>query len=170
VAILWPRVYYYQVSTRSQRHAVILRLIRAERIPSQERLRERLADQGVRVAQSTLSRDLRTLGVAKGADREGHGHYMVPADVVDPTPTLSALLPTLFVGIDGVDHLLVLRTLTGGAQPIAVAIDHQTWEDVVGTIAGDDTVLIIARSAAGRDRLRRRLEALAGVPPPDAYL
>jgi transcriptional regulator of arginine metabolism len=121
-----------------------------------------LGEEGIQVAQATLSRDLRALGVVKVADEEGHGHYAVPVDVVDPTPTLSGLLPALFVGIDGVDNLLVLRTVTGGAQPIAVAIDHQPWDDVVGTIAGDDTVLIIARSTPASDRLRRRLEALAG--------
>jgi transcriptional regulator of arginine metabolism len=153
------------VSTKAQRHAAVLRLIRGERIPSQEKLRERLADEGIRVAQATLSRDLRALGVVKVADEGGHGHYAVPLDVVDPTPTLVSILRALFVGIDGVDHLLVLRTLTGGAQPVAVAIDHQPWEEVVGTIAGDDTVLIIGRSPAACRRLRRRIEALAGASP-----
>lgn len=157
--------YFLNVSTRSQRHAAILRLIRAERIPSQEKLRERLAAHGIQVAQATLSRDLRALGVVKAADREGHGRYTVPVDAADPTPTLASLLPTLFTGIDGVGHLLVLRTVTGGAQPVAVAIDHQPWDDVVGTVAGDDTVLIITRSPAARDRLRRRLEGIAGVSP-----
>ena len=64
--------------------------------------------------------------------------------------------------MDGVGELLVLHTLRGGAQTIAEAIDEEDWPDVVGTIAGDDTILLICRSAAARERLTRRLRTLAG--------
>jgi transcriptional regulator of arginine metabolism len=150
------------VPTRPQRHAAILRLVRTERIPSQERLRERLAAEGLAVAQATLSRDIRSLGIVKAADAEGHGHYVVPADAPDATPALSQLLPALFLGMDGVEHLLVVKTLTGGAQPVASALDHQGWSEVVGTIAGDDTILVITRSLAAADAVRHRVEKLAG--------
>jgi transcriptional regulator of arginine metabolism len=145
------------VPTKPQRHAAILRLIRSERIPSQERLRELLAGEGIAVAQATLSRDLRSLGIVKAADAQGHGHYVVAIDAPDPTPALSQLLPALFVGLEGVEYLLVLKTLTGGAQPVAAAIDHQNWQEVVGTIAGDDTILIITRSVDASAILRKRL-------------
>jgi len=150
------------VSTRPQRHAAILRLVREEAVPSQERLRELLAGEGYRVTQATLSRDIRALGVVKMVDEEGRSHYAVPAAAADPAPALRTLLPSLLIAADAADNLLVLKTLTGGAQPVAVALDHQHWDDVVGTIAGDDTILIITRSAEACRRLRRRVETLAG--------
>jgi len=145
-----------------QRQSTLLEILRAEKIPSQEALRERLAERGVEVAQATLSRDLRELGVVKMPDDEGSA-YVVPADVTDPTPTLSRLLPTLFLGAEGVDRLVVVKTLTGGAQPIAVAIDWEEWSEVLGTIAGDDTILLILRRVADRQGIIRRLEKLAGL-------
>lgn len=148
---------------KTQRHAAILRLVRSQRVSSQEVLRELLAREGFDVAQPTLSRDIRQLGLVKVPDDAGVAAYTVPVDVVDPTPTLRRLLPPLFIGADGVGNLLVLRTLTGGAQPIAVALDHEEWEEVVGTIAGDDTVLLILRKASHRASVARRIEELAGL-------
>jgi transcriptional regulator of arginine metabolism len=151
-----------RVPTRPQRHTAILRLVRAERIPSQERMRQRLAEEGFHVTQATLSRDMRALGLVKVADREGHGHYRVPPDVVDATPSLAQLLPALFIRMVPVDNLLVLKTVAGGAQPLAAAIDHEDWPEAAGTIAGDDTILIIATSAAARRRLEKRMQRFLG--------
>jgi transcriptional regulator of arginine metabolism len=146
--------------TRPQRHAEILRLIRGEAIPSQERLRERLEDRGFEVTQATLSRDLRSLGVVKVAEPDGGARYAVPAGASDPAPTLSRLMPALCTGFDGVGNLLIVKTLTGGAQPLAVAMDRQGWDEVVGTLAGDDTILVVTRSQAARQALTRRLRQL----------
>jgi transcriptional regulator of arginine metabolism len=77
------------------------------------------------------------------------------------TPTLSRLLPALYVGADGVGNLLVLKTLVGGAQPIAVAIDSAGWPEIVGTIGGDDTILIVLRSPDHREVIVSRIEAIA---------
>lgn len=151
------------MSTRPQRHAAILRVIRAEAVPSQERLRELLVGEGFQVTQATLSRDVRALGLVKMVDEEGHSRYAVPAHATDPAPALRQLLPSLLIAADEAGNLLVLKTLTGGAQPVAAAIDHQRWDDVVGTIAGDDTILIVTRSPEACLRLRRRIEALTGV-------
>lgn len=148
------------MSTKPQRQSAILRLVRVERIPSQERLRELLETEGYQVTQATLSRDLRSLGVVKMADQKGQTYYAVPADVLDPTPALSQLIPALYAGAEAVDNLLILKTLAGGAQPLASAIDHQGWDEVAGTIAGDDTILVIARSADARARVQRRVENL----------
>jgi len=150
---------------KPQRHAVILELVRESRIPSQEALRERLSARGIEVAQATLSRDIRELGLVKVPDENGGSIYLVPPGVTDPTPTLARLMPSLYVGADGVGNLLVLKTLIGGAQTIAVGIDWEEWPEVVGTIAGDDTVLIILRQASHRDEIVRRLEDLAGIEP-----
>jgi transcriptional regulator of arginine metabolism len=145
-----------------QRQSLLLEILREERIPSQEVLRERLADRGMDVAQATLSRDLRELGVVKMAD-EGGSLYTVPPDVTDPTPTLTRLLPALYLGAEGINNLLIVKTLVGGAQPVAVAIDWEEWPEVLGTIAGDDTVLLILRAAESMPEVIRRLEDLAGV-------
>jgi transcriptional regulator of arginine metabolism len=148
---------------RPQRHAAILDLARTNRISSQEVLRELLAERGIEVAQATLSRDIRELGLIKVPDEDGGSVYTVPAHVTDPTPTLSRLLPALYLGADGVNNLLVVKTLTGGAQPVAVAIDWQEWPEVVGTIAGDDTILLILRKPAHLRTITDRLESLAGL-------
>jgi transcriptional regulator of arginine metabolism len=152
--------YVRAMSTKLQRQTAILRLVRSQRIPSQERLRELLGAAGFQVTQATLSRDLRSLGVVKVADSGGHTYYAVPADVVDPTPALAQLLPALYVGAEGVGTLLVVKTLAGGASPLASAMDHQEWDEVAGTIAGDDTILVITRSSSARQRLQRRIEGL----------
>jgi len=142
---------------------VILELVREHRINSQEVLRERLAQRGIEVAQATLSRDIRELGLVKVPDEEGGSLYTLPAGVTEPMPTLTRLLPSLYLGADGVGNLLVVKTLVGGAQPIAVGIDWEEWPEVVGTIAGDDTVLLILRDAGQRAGVVRRIEELAGV-------
>ena len=142
---------------------MILELVREHRIPSQEVLRERLIERGIEVAQATLSRDIRELGLVKVPDEDGGSLYTLPAGVTEPMPTLARLLPSLYLGADGVGNLLVVNTLVGGAQPIAVGIDWEEWPEVVGTIAGDDTVLLILRDAAHRGSVVRRIEELAGV-------
>lgn len=148
---------------KPQRHNVILELVREHRIPSQEALRERLAHRGIEVAQATLSRDIRELGLVKVPDEDGGSLYTLPAGVTEPMPTLARLLPSLYLGADGVGNLLVVKTLVGGAQPIAVGIDWEEWPEVVGTVAGDDTILLILRDAAQRAVIVRRIEELAGV-------
>ena len=148
---------------KPQRHAVILDLLRTRRVPSQEVLRELLAERGIDVAQATLSRDIRELGMVKVPDEDGGYVYTVPPHLTDPTPTLARLLPALYLGCDGVGNLLVVRTLTGGAQPIAVALDREEWTEVVGTIAGDDSILLILRKPEHLEPMMRRLEEIAGI-------
>lgn len=148
---------------KPQRHAVILDLVRTRRVPSQEVLRELLCERGIDVAQATLSRDIRELGLVKVPDENGGYLYTVPSHAADPTPTLARLLPALYLGADGVGNLLVVRTLTGGAQPIAVALDREEWPEVVGTIAGDDSILLVLRDAGQLDPVCRRLEEIAGI-------
>ncbi|HEX2189685.1 MAG TPA: hypothetical protein VHG51_12340 [Longimicrobiaceae bacterium] len=148
---------------KTQRHAAILDLVRARRVPSQEVLRELLCERGIDVAQATLSRDIRELGLVKVPDEQGGYVYTVPTHFTDPSPTLGRLLPTLYLGADGVGNLLIVRTLTGGAQPIAVALDREEWPEVVGTIGGDDSILLVLRTPEQMEPVRRRLEEIAGV-------
>jgi transcriptional regulator of arginine metabolism len=115
------------------------------------------------VTQATLSRDLRDLGLARVSTEDG-GRYVLPESLAGDgdKPLLSNLLPQLFSRVDGVGELIVLHTVRSGAQPIAEAIDQEGFEEVLGTIAGDDTILIVTRSAEARVALTDRLLELAG--------
>lgn len=148
-------------SKRERQHA-ILELIGTREIGSQEELRQLLHKQGWDVTQSTLSRDLRDLRVARVPTPDGVRYVAGDSSGDDGARApLSAILPQLFVSLDGVGPLLVLRTVIGGAQPVASALDSESSADVLGTIAGDDTILMICRSEQARERLARRLSALA---------
>lgn len=148
---------------KTQRHAAIMKLVRRDRIGSQEQLRDLLRTEGFDVTQATLSRDIRELGLAKVAAPEGGSHYALPpAGGGGIKPHLEQLLPSMFVSLEGVGPLLVLKTTTGSAQPLGLAVDDAGWSEVIGTIAGDDAILIIARSERARRVVEVRLRELAG--------
>jgi transcriptional regulator of arginine metabolism len=150
-------------SKKRARQLAILELIGMEAIASQEELRQELAERGWHVTQATLSRDLREMGVVRVPGEDG-ARYVRPEMLAtdEGKPSLEALLPQLFSSVDGVSELLVLRTLPGGAQPIAEAVDAQGWPEIIGTIGGENTILIICRSAQARIELSGRLRSLAG--------
>ena len=150
--------------SKRERHAQILDVITENRVNSQESLRELLLERGTEVTQATLSRDIRELRLVKVPDADGTGQYSLP-DEWESTPPLESLLPTLFRSVDGVDHLLVIHTLKGAAQTVAAAIDWEEWPEVVGTLAGDDTILIILRTPEALPDLRGRIERMAGLDP-----
>ncbi len=150
--------------TRQQvRQAAITELVSTHEVRSQEELRQLIVGRGVDVTQATLSRDIRDLGLARVSAEEGV-RYVVPESLGDDEdkPLLANLLPQLFSRINGVGELIVLQTVRSGAQPIAEAIDEEEFDEVLGTIAGDDTILIVTRSAEARESLTRRLLELAG--------
>lgn len=143
------------------RQSAILQLIGSHQISSQEELRRLLGARGWEVTQATLSRDLRDLGVVR-APGEGGARYLLPEMVADETkPALHHVLPQWFSRIDGVSELLVLRTLPGGAQPISEALDSEAWPEIIGTIGGENTVLIVCRSPGARESVSARIVALA---------
>ncbi|MCI0436407.1 MAG: arginine repressor [Gemmatimonadetes bacterium] len=147
--------------SKRQRHAEIRELVQSHRVSSQEHLRELLADRGFDIAQATLSRDLRELRLIKVPDAEGH-HYTLPPESWHSTPSIDRLMPALFVGAEGTGNLLVIKTLAGGAQVVGEALDWEEWPEVLGTIAGDDTILVILRRPRDLAAIRRRVEDLAG--------
>jgi transcriptional regulator of arginine metabolism len=138
--------------TRSARQARIAELIAAQAVTSQTQLAQLLAESGIEVTQATLSRDLEELGAVKlrGADG-GTGVYIVPEDgspvrgVSGGTDRMARLLNELLVSTDASGNLAVLRTPPGAAHYLASAIDRASLPHVVGTIAGDDTILVVAR-------------------------
>jgi transcriptional regulator of arginine metabolism len=149
---------------KTQRHAAIVKIVRSETVASQEQLRELLRAEGFDVTQATLSRDIRELGLAKVAAPDGGSHYAPPLEGGSAIrPHLEQVLPAMLVSMDGVGPLLVVKTPAGGAQALGLAIDGAGWEDIIGTIAGDDAVLVIAKSERARRAVQGRLRELAGI-------
>ena len=147
--------------SKRDRQRAILEIVREHRVTSQEELRSLLAERGIEVTQATLSRDLRDLRLVKVPGAEGPPHYTFP-DEWEHTPPLEALLPTLFLSAEGTRNLLVVRTMTGSAQAVALGIDWEEWPEVLGTIAGDDTILVICREEEHVSTIARRLETISG--------
>ncbi len=148
---------------KAQRQAAILRMVRGQRVQNQEQLRELLAAEGFDATQATLSRDVRELRLAKIADPEGGSFYSTPPDRDFLHPSLEQLLPSLLLSVEGVGPLLILRTPAGSAEALGGALDVALLDDVLGTIAGDDTLLVIARSEPARKAVAERLKRLAGI-------
>lgn len=146
---------------KAQRQTAIVNLIRRHRIESQEHLRALLAEQGIVVTQATLSRDIRELGLAKISDPDGGSYYAAPPAEEVVRPGLEQLAPTLLLSVEGVGPLLVVRTPAGSANALGSAIDRQGWREVIGTIAGDDTLLLITRSERARKAVAARLTEAA---------
>src|SRR5437773_11810560 len=149
------------VANKRERHDTILEIINARMVSSQEDLRKLLLQRGWDVTQATLSRDLRELRLARVPTPEGARYAITDGTIEESRAALDTLLPQLFLRIEGVSEMLVLRTVPGGAQPIAAALDGEGWADILGTVGGDATILRICRSVAGRERVHRRLKALA---------
>ncbi len=152
------------MANKASRHAAILEITGSDAIGSQEELRQRLAGRGVGVTQATLSRDLRELGLVRVPTDTGARYVRQGALADEAKPSLAALLPQLFASVSGVSELVVLHTVASGAQPISEAIDAEGWEEILGTVAGENTILIICRSAADRSAVVTRLTTLARKP------
>jgi transcriptional regulator of arginine metabolism len=149
------------MARKTERHATILELIGAHDVASQEELRLLLEQRGVSATQATLSRDLRELGIIRVPGPDG-SRYALPESIAgEAKPSLETMLPQLFSSIDGVGELIVLKTLASGAQPISEAIDAMGWRDVLGTVAGENTILLICRSPQIRRDVTLRLTEIA---------
>src|SRR6476619_3311971 len=153
-----------QMANKRERQSAILEVIETRAVSSQEDLRKLLLHRGWDVTQATLSRDLRELRLARVPTPEGARYAVTDGSIEESRVALETLLPQLFLRIDGVSDLIVLRTVPGGAQPIASALDGENWSDILGTVGGDDTILIVCRNGGTRDRVLRRLKSLAGEP------
>jgi transcriptional regulator of arginine metabolism len=144
---------------KARRQAAILELIDREPFHSQELLRRRLRARGFDATQATISRDISDLGLVK---RAGDGAYQrLGAETSNPETALTALeraAAEFLRRVDRVQQLVVVRTGIGQAQPLAIALDRAQLAEVVGTIAGDDTILVIARGARAAAALVKRLK------------
>jgi len=138
--------------TMTARRARIVQLIESQVIESQEELVSLLAAEGMRVTQATVSRDLDDLGAHKVAE-SGRQRYVIGERVPGVDSRLHKLLPDVLVAAEGSANIAVLRTPPGAAQYLASAIDHAELTEVLGTVAGDDTVFVVTRSPKGGEGL-----------------
>ena len=146
---------------KAHRQSVILEIVAGDPVTSQEQLREALRGRGIEATQATLSRDIRDLRLIK---RAVDGAYRRPTAALDSPDTPVEVFRTAVVDYlrrhEAVAQLLVLRTDIGQAQALAVAIDRARLSQIVGTIAGDDTILVICRSTEDAASLAARLDEL----------
>ena len=136
----------------------ILELVQEEPLASQDELRLRLSRRGFKVTQATLSRDIHDLGLVKTP--EG---YMAPPGETAPdagAPRIARLLREFVIQVRGAQNLLVLKTTPGSAQPVAAGIDAEDWPEIVGTVAGDDTILVICPDRKAARKLAAHVEEL----------
>ena len=158
----------YSENVKARRQAVILDLVQRGPVRSQEQLRRSMRTAGFDVTQATLSRDIRELGLVKGGP---DGAYQAPGRVAAPNgkaaeSMLQRAVAEYLLRVDRVQQLVLLRTGLGRAQALCVTLDDAHLPEVVGTVAGEDTVLVVAPDAKRAKALVKRLERLTGEGQP----
>jgi transcriptional regulator of arginine metabolism len=145
---------------RSKRHLKILELVATRSLRTQEELAEALAQEGWEVTQSSVSRDIATLGLVKA---EGIYQRAAAAHLREITDPNERRLAESLLSVDRAgDALLVLHTPPGEAQRVGSALDLLAWPEIVGTLAGDDTIFVAARNAAAQERIHQHLARITG--------
>lgn len=146
---------------KSDRQNAILDVIAKHSVATQSELKDRLRQRGIEADQATLSRDIRELGLVKASDDGAHYRYS-PVESVSPPGHLkaSSILARLVRKIECSGNLLVLKTDPGEASPVGLALDRMGWEEVVGTVAGDDTLLVVAREGVPARKLAKKILGL----------
>ncbi|HEY6968395.1 MAG TPA: ArgR family transcriptional regulator [Candidatus Angelobacter sp.] len=142
--------------TKLARQQSIVELAHDGPLPNQQELVRLLARRGFHVTQATLSRDLHDLRLVKTSD----GYVLPNGDASDPVPAVSRLVREFVREVRRAQNLLVVKTIPGSAQPVAVGIDAEAFDEVVGTVAGDDTLLIITGNNKRAQLLQEKLEAM----------
>lgn len=142
---------------KGQRHIKIREIITNNDIETQDELVDELKSAGYNVTQATVSRDIKELHLVKVPLQDGRYKYSLPADQrFNPLQKLKRMLMDSFVKIDSAENLLVLKSLPGNAQAIGALIDNLDWDEILGTICGDDTCLIICRTAEDGKKISGR--------------
>ena len=146
---------------KQQRQTAIRDVLNQASVPSQDELRRRLARRGFHVTQATLSRDIHELRLSKGP--AGYAVPGTPPDAdEDSLPGIREVLSSFGIEVRQAMNQLVLITTTSAAQPVAAGIDYEDWPEVVGTLAGDDTVLIICPDERQARTVKARIEGYIG--------
>ena len=143
------------------RHEKIKELIQKYEIDTQEELAARLNEAGFRVTQATVSRDIRALKMTKVAGKNGRSHYAIlkyfPSEIGDK---YTRVLHDALLSIDQGQNLVVIRTVPGMAMGVAAALDALKWDEILGSIAGDDTVMCAAKNAEQAASVVKRLKSI----------
>ncbi|MGF9904891.1 transcriptional regulator AhrC/ArgR [Brevibacillus fortis] len=143
---------------KGQRHIRIRDIISNQEVETQDDLVDRLRTAGFNVTQATVSRDIKELHLVKVPLPDGRYKYSMPAEQkFNPLQKLKRMLVDSFISIDQADHFIVLKTLSGHANAVAELIDNLPWEEIMGTISGDNTILIICRSKENTSEVTKRL-------------
>ena len=146
---------------KAKRHLKIKELVTTKEIETQDELVEMLSDAGFVVTQATISRDIKSLHLAKVPLPDGRYKYSLPLDHrVNPIQKLTRLMRDAFIKIDTAKNLVIIKTLPGNANAIGALIDQLEWTDIVGTICGDDNLLIICQTDEEADMVTHRLLSL----------
>lgn len=147
----------------------IREIIGQQPVETQEELVDLLRTRGMGVTQATVSRDIKRLGLVKVPWTDGRFHYVLPErpSPADVLRRLQHAVTEYVLSAEAGEDLVVVHTLTGRANAVAAAIDEMQWEDVVGTVAGDDTILVVPRRRAVRGRVLLRLHRLMEGKPPE---
>ena len=147
---------------KARRHGLILSIIKEKPIQTQEELGEALKAEGVEVTQATLSRDIKELGLIKVPTPNGDYRYSLPPDrnFSDLIKRAERIFDHAVISIDHTENLIVIKTASGSAQAVAAALDDLDWKEVVGTIAGDDSILVIVRKKQQVEQVLEKLYKL----------
>ena len=146
---------------KSTRHSLILEIIEQKDIETQEELAEELKRRGVKVTQATVSRDIKELRLLKVlSDHGGYKYATVERAEKGMSERFIRILSESVISLDNVGHLIVIKTLSASANAAAEAIDSMKWSAVLGSIAGDNTILVIARSEEAVESLMARFNTL----------
>jgi transcriptional regulator of arginine metabolism len=150
--------------SKQTRHAKIRELLQSQIIGTHEKLAAVLHDQRIEVSQSTLSKDLRELGIVRVPLADGSFRYTLPESGTTRRDhhILERELRDFMVSVERASNLLVVKVLPGRAQSLGAAVDSMEWDEVMGTIGGDDTLLVICSDEARAEELRGRIGALSG--------
>ena len=143
------------------RRSLILDVLRAESVATQEELRRKLARRGIRVTQATVSRDIEELGLVKTRECYRPPEAATAGPQPPPQPTLPVILKEFLREARLAGNFVVLKTHPGNAHSVAVALDAEPWPEIVGTVAGDDTIFIAAAGSREAAAVRKKLLALA---------
>lgn len=146
---------------KAGRHHKIRELVTTREIETQDELVEGLLEAGFRVTQATVSRDIKELHLVKTPLPSGNYKYSLPSEPhSNPVNKLKRSLNDNFVGIDATENLIVMKCLPGTANAIGALLDLLEWEGLMGTICGDDTILMICRTKKHSDTLVQKIHAL----------
>ena len=151
---------------KNARQQKILEIIQKYDIDTQEALISKLAEEGYTVTQTTASRDIRQLNLVKTITANGTYKYAAPGvarPASSPTPVLNSAITEAVIRVEAAGHIVVVKTFSGMANAIAVCFDSLNRDDIVGSVAGDDTILLVVKTSEGALRLESELRDIFGV-------